>query len=269
MISEYVGTLGSGKTYHSIESIIEHLEKKKPVIANFELNFTAGQIRRGLADLFMFIPDNFLYGTDGIALLIKISLENGWNLRDDEGYCLVVLDEVSDYYPREDAAKPLQKFWAKFLRNSRKFNYDFIFILQDEFSINKTISKCIEYSIKHRKANNIFPFSILNRFPKFMRVTIFWYITYWKQQKQRLRSDSSIYIKAYGNMYNTKKIFSGLDEEIKIDYTGVIPIFGNCNPNKATEVFAEGGTRLAGGAISEAEGAMLNDIEEDKDELTI
>lgn len=229
----YSGTIGSGKSYHALEDILEKLNKGYHVIANFPLEFTAGQIKKGLADRYMYVPDQFLMGKSGISLLLKISKEMGWLDDEKEGLCTVVIDEATNYFPKEDASHPIQKLWRKFFTQSRKLGYDFILIVQDDTSLNKTINKCIEYDVKHRKANNIFPFKILNIIKRkgFPLITIFVHVTYWKQQRQRLGSGSTIYVHALGKMYQSKRLFANLEEELDIDDDSdnlVIPVFGNC-----------------------------------------
>lgn len=244
MISMYSGTIGSGKTYHAIEDIVEALSKGKYVIANFPLKFSPGQINRGWADRFMYVDDRYLMGRSGIKLLLETSRAYGWDVSEKEGECLVVLDEVTNYFPKEDASKPEQRLWRTFFTQTRKLGYDFILILQDENSINKTIKKCVEYDVKHRKANNIFPFKLLSIF----RITIFFYVTYWCQQRTRIKSSSSIFVKRLSKMYDTKKMFFDLDAQLDLgdqeDVAKYFPAhFGNCKPRikeEAPESGSEG-----------------------------
>lgn len=228
MIKMYSGTIGSGKSYHALEDIVAALEKGKHVIANFPLNFTTGQVRRGLAERYMYIPDELLGGIRGIYALSAISAEMGWLESDKEGLCLLVVDEATNFFPKEEASSPVQKFWRTFMTQSRKFGYDITLIVQDDQSINKTISKCIEYEVKHRKANSVFPFT-------FLPFTLFIHVTYWKQQRKRLSSSSTIYVKSFGRMYAHKRIFADLDKQLlklmeENKESLVLPSFGNCLP---------------------------------------
>ncbi|WP_138756556.1 zonular occludens toxin domain-containing protein [Paenibacillus sinopodophylli] len=210
MITMYSGTIGSGKSYHALERIIDYLEKGKFVIANFPLNFTPGQIKRGWAKRFMYVDDIYFMSVHGIRLLMNVSAAEGWLESEEEDHCLLVIDEATNFFPKEDNSKPEQRLWRTFFTQSRKFGYDIIMILQDEHSINKTIGKCIEFDVKHRKANNIFPFTILN----FFKITLFIYITYWKQQRTKLKSTSSVFLKRLSKMYQHKKLFANLDDEL-------------------------------------------------------
>ncbi|WNC17866.1 zonular occludens toxin domain-containing protein [Brevibacillus brevis] len=225
MIWQYTGTIGSGKSYHALEQIINTLKQGKHVIANFPLNFPAYMVRKGFADRFLYIPDKLLEDERGIAFLLKMSKDMQFNK--GEGNCLVVIDEAGNYFPPDQSTSPLQKYWNKFFTQSRKLGYDFILVMQDDKQINRTIRACCEYEIKHRKANNIFPFSLLP-------FTIFMYVTYWKQTRERLASESSIFVKRFSDLYNTHMLFGRLDEQVSFDLADYAfdLRFGNCLPVK-------------------------------------
>ena len=74
-IEQYTGTIGSGKSYHALEDIIDWLSKGKHVIANFPINFSEGMIRRGYADRFMYVPDEYLMGAQGVIRLYRESMK--------------------------------------------------------------------------------------------------------------------------------------------------------------------------------------------------
>jgi len=221
MITQYVGPIGSGKSYGALEKLYAHLQKGLYVIANFPLNFTEGMIRRGYADRFMYVPYDFLEEERGVSLFLYLSEKYKFN--EFTNLCLVVIDEVGGLHPPDQATSPVQKTWRDFYKESRKLGYDFIHILQDETEINRTISKCTEYKIVCRKANSIFPF-------KYLPFTIFVYIKYWKQSRQKLETSSSIFVKKFSQLYNThqqfriRKVDRLADlKEFEFDMT-----FGNC-----------------------------------------
>lgn len=224
MIWQYTGTIGSGKSYHALEKIIEYLEKGKHVIANFPLTFAPRMVRKGLADRFLYIPDGLLEDERAIAFLLKASKD--MNFGEGEGNCLVVIDEAGNYFPPDQSTSQLQKNWNKFFTQSRKLGYDFILVMQDDKQINRTIRACCEYEIKHRKANNIFPFSLLP-------LTIFMYVTYWKQTRQRLSSDSSVFMKRFASLYDTHMLFGNLEEKLELAVECHVQLaFGNCHPDR-------------------------------------
>ncbi|KAB7663027.1 zonular occludens toxin domain-containing protein [Bacillus sp. B1-b2] len=228
MIETYLGTIGSGKSYHALEKIVATLKKGKYVVSNFPLKFTEGMINRGYAERFMYVPDEFLMGEEGVAFLYELQKKMNFYDEGGEGYCLVVIDEAGNYFPPEDNSKYSTKMWKLFFTQSRKMGYDFLLICQDDNSqINKTIRKCVEYRVVHRKANNVFPFKLLP-------FTLFMYVTYWAQQRERLSSESSIYVKSFGQLYDTSMMFGEIDEKFDIDFAklkaklGFDLDFGNC-----------------------------------------
>lgn len=222
MIQLYTGTIGSGKSYHALEDVIDFLKKGKHVIANFPINFSDGMKKKGYADRFMYVPDEFLMGSNGVVLLYHIAMKY---FHGNESACLVVIDEAGNYFAPSDYAKPEQRLWAKFFTLSRKLGYDFILISQTDKQINKVIRACVEYEVKHRKANRVFPFSLLP-------ITIFMYVTYWKQTRERLGASSSIFVKRFAQLFDTHKIFGMLDKDVEFsfDAKGVQQnfSFGNC-----------------------------------------
>lgn len=228
MIKTYVGTIGSGKSYHALETIIEALGKGKFVVSNFPLNFSDGMIKKGFAERFMYVPDEFLMGIEGVSFLYQLQEKMAFAKIGGEGHCLVVIDEAGNYFPPEDNGKYSNKMWKLFFTQSRKMGYDFLLICQDDLSqINKTIRKCVEYKVVHRKANSVFPF-------KFLPFTLFMYVTYWAQQRERLSSESSIYVKRFGSLYDTTMMFGGISEKFDMDLSelerelGFTLDFGNC-----------------------------------------
>lgn len=222
MIQLYTGTIGSGKSYHALEDVIGFLKNGKHVIANFPINFSDGMKKKGYADRFMYIPDEFLMGSNGVVLLYHVAMKH---FHGNEGACLVVIDEAGNYFAPADYAKPEQRLWAKFFTLSRKLGYDFILISQTDKQINKVIRACVEYEVKHRKANRVFPFNLLP-------FTIFIYVTYWKQTRERLGASSSIFVKKFAQLFDTHKIFGMLDKDVEFsfDSKGVQYnfSFGNC-----------------------------------------
>lgn len=244
MIQSYVGTIGSGKSYHALEDIIAALEKGKFVIANFPLNFTDGMKKRGLANRFMYVPDDFLMGTEGVSFLFQLQKIHDFYGNAGEGACLVIIDEAGNYFPPEDNAKYATKMWKLFFTQSRKMGYDFILVCQDDLSqINKTIRKCVEYKVVHRKANSVFPFKLLP-------FTLFMYVTFWAQQRERLSSSASIYVKRFGALYNTEMLFGDIDQKFDMDFSdleqrlGFSLDFGNCDIGEV-EPDEESGNEIA------------------------
>lgn len=227
MIEHYVGTIGSGKSYHALEDAITWLSKGKYVIANFPLKFSEGMIRRGYEDRFMYVPDDFLYGVNGVKFLFQLSrekMEDGsYRFFGEESSCLVIIDEAGNHFDPLDAAKPEQRLWAKFFTMSRKLGYDFILISQIEKQVNRIIRGCIEYTVDHRLANRVFPL-------KYLPWKIFAHVVYWK--RKRIGSGSTILVKKFADLYDTEMLFGNIiDDMSDFEFDGAINTdlkFGNC-----------------------------------------
>lgn len=217
-IEFFAGTPGSGKSYHALEQIVDFLDKGKHVIANFPLNFTQKMIRNGDADRFMYIPDEFLMGENGMALLWKIAsekIEDGESrfFMRGEDKCLVVIDECGNYFPSDESSTPTQKLWKLFLRQHRKMGYQITMISQGMDDINRTIKTLVEYEISHRNATRVAPF-------KWLPFTLFFYVRYWRSDRKRqlLGNESSIYVKRFAALYNTNMMFGGFEEKMEFDF---------------------------------------------------
>lgn len=230
-IEFFTGTPGSGKSYHCLEMIIDFLDKGKHVIANFPLNFTEKMIKDGYRNRFMYIPDEFLMGENGMALLWKISsdlLDDGSHrfYKKGESQCLVIIDEAGNYFPPDEATSKLQKKWRLFFRQHRKMGYDFILVSQGTNDINKSIRSCVEYEIAHRKANRVAPF-------KWLPWSLFFYVRYWTADRKRqlLGSESSIYVKRFAALYDTYQMFGEFEDKMDLSWLDTKSIdqfkFGN------------------------------------------
>ena len=224
-IDFFAGTPGSGKSYHALEVIIDYLDAGKHVIANFPLNFTQKMVRNGYADRFMYIPDEFLMGENGMALLWKICfepIEDGKSrfFQRGEDKCLVVIDECGNYYPSDESASPVQKLWKLFLRQHRKMGYRILLISQGMDDINRTIKSLVEYEISHRLGNRVAPF-------KWLPWSLFFYVTYWRSDRKRqlLGSASSIYVKRFAALYDTNMMFGGFEEKMEFDFDSLAASF--------------------------------------------
>lgn len=205
------------------------MEKGKYVVSNFPLHFTEGMTRKGYVDRFMYIPEEMLLGPEGVAFLYQLQKKMKFYENGGEGACLVVLDEAGNYFPPEDGSKYTIRLWKLFFTQSRKMGYDFLLICQDDLSqINKTIRKCVEYRVVHRKANSVFPFRLLP-------FTLFMYVTFWAQQRERLSSEMSIYVKRFGALYDTSMLFGDIDSKFDLNFEelekeiGFKLDFGNCH----------------------------------------
>lgn len=210
MISLYTGSVGSGKSYHGIELGLEWVSRGKNVIANFPIKppktrtkFSQNRWKKKM--------DRWDYVEEiTVEYLMALSLQNGWF--GNESKCLVVIDEAGIMFNSRDwqHEREGRQKWIKFLSQSRKFGYDFIFICQMDRMIDRQIRGLVEYEVKHLKANNAFMFKWLSLF----RITMFMYVYKWYQTSVKGNMRFSLYRPKVGNRYDTMKIFN-LDELIE------------------------------------------------------
>lgn len=218
MITLYTGSVGSGKSYHAIEIGLDWI-KRKYVIANFPLKANKRVLFREVKD--KKAEQRWIFWEEITPeKLIAKSLEMGWFGK--ESSCLVLIDEAGIMFNAREwqtQSKSRNK-WIKFLSQSRKFGYDFIFVCQSDRMIDKQIRGLVEYEVKHLKANNSFMFSFLSLF----KVTIFMYVYRWYQTKIKSNLRLSRFKKRIAERYDTMRTFD-LDElvvSIEKMYSGSI-----------------------------------------------
>jgi len=223
MISLYTGSVGSGKSYHAIELGLDWLRVGKHVIANFPIKAPKRFLFKRSAVRWQKKLERWHYKDEiSVEYLMALSLEMGWFGK--ESQCLVVIDEAGIMFNSRDwqhEAKSRMK-WIKFLSQSRKFGYDFIFVCQMDRMIDRQIRGLVEYEVRHLKANNSFFLKWLSVF----RVSMFLYVYKWYQTKMRGNVRASVYKKWVADRYDTMRIFNleELIESMKMVYEGkVIP----------------------------------------------
>lgn len=211
MIMLYTGFVGSGKSYHAtVEGIrIAESLSNKYVIANFPIRKREIKINKTINKIIKtklpiekklrwIYKDNEELTVD---YLIQESLKNGWNKK--ESSCTVIFDEASIPFNSRTWNKNDRLEWIKFLSQSRKYGYDFIFITQDARMLDKQIRSLCEYEVVHKKLNN---YGLL----KFLPVTIFACVTYWnginpRYAKGRLKLIR--YKRSIAERYDTLRLF--------------------------------------------------------------
>lgn len=210
-ISIYSGSVGSGKSYHSIETGLEMVQvKKKHVIANFPISAPKKRTKRGIAKWENILSRWHYEDEITVEYLMALSFENEWF--GHESSCLVMIDEAGILFNSRDwqHERENRQKWIKFLSQSRKFGYDFIFICQMDRMIDKQIRGLVEYEVKHLKANNAKMLKFLSAF----KVTMFLYVNKWYQTKMKGNVSISFYRSRIADRYDTMKIFN-LDELIE------------------------------------------------------
>lgn len=205
-IELYSGFVGSGKSYAAVKNGTQMADAalgKKHVVANFPVTK-----KKTLFSRFRKIKEKdtrWIYKNNEeltVEFLIKESLKNGWNKK--EGSCLVIFDEASIPFNSRNWNATDRMDWIKFLTQSRKFGYDFIFITQDGRMLDKQIRALCEYEVQYKKMNNMIYFSWLSIF----KITLFAGISYWngvKYSKGQLRL--YFYKSSVADRYDTLNLF--------------------------------------------------------------
>lgn len=202
MIYLYTGTPGSGKSYHMIEQVFAYLKRRKHVITNFPLRFTNGHIRSGYPERHVFLRNDDIT----IDFLINYSVNN--NINKSESNCLLCIDEAGIKFNSRNFSNADRMKWIEFFSQHRKFGYDVILVAQMDRMIDRQIRNLAEYEVKHRKINN---YGIL----RFIPFTCFVYVTYWYSVKQKVSSETSIFLKFIADRYDTMALFSSSSSSSK------------------------------------------------------
>lgn len=198
MITLYTGTPGSGKSFHSIKIILNVLSWGRMVIANFPINFTKREIKKGYDKRFFYWTNEEIT----IENLIIFALENGMIEKAKESQCLVVIDEAGGRFNCRDFAKSDRRNWIDFFSQHRKVGYDFILVAQNDRMLDRQIRGYIETEKKHRKTNNFGPFV-------FLPFTLFVAVEHWYTAKQRVGSEFFLFRKKIAKRYDSMRMFSG------------------------------------------------------------
>ena len=201
----YSGFVGSGKSYAAVKigtEIADAKLGKRFVIANFPVTKkkTLWSRFRKKKEL----NSRWIYKTNEELtpeFLIKISIEKGWNKK--ESSALVIFDEASIPFNSRSWNAKDRMDWIKFLTQSRKFGYDFIYITKDAKMLDKQIRALCEYEVQHKKLNSMMYFSWLSLF----RITLFAGIEFWNGMNGKGSLRLYIYRKKVADRYDTLNLF--------------------------------------------------------------
>lgn len=197
-IKLYTGTPGSGKSFCSIELITDYLCQKKDVIANFALNFSPKQKKKGWEERFHYWPNE----TITINNLVEHAIQNNYIGKRLEGQCLVVIDEAGGRFNSRDFQQHDRMEWLDFFSQHAKLGFDFLLVAQMDRMIDRQIRGLIETEYIHRKINNFGVF-------KFLPLKVFVQVEYWYVLRQRVKAEYYFFRKKTANMYDRYKMFSG------------------------------------------------------------
>lgn len=198
MITLYSGTPGSGKSYHVIVLILKILATGRLVVANFPMNFTEKQKKRGYAERYTYMDNNDIT----VRSLLMYAIKNGMLNKGKESQCLVVIDEAGGRYNCRDFKDSDRKEWIDFFSQHRKFGFDFVLVAQQDRMLDRQIRGYLEYEKKHRKVNNYGPFLVLP-------FKVFIAIEYWYTAKVRTGSEFMLFKKRIAMQYDSMRMFSG------------------------------------------------------------
>lgn len=209
LIYLYSGTPGSGKSLHSISTILNYLRFGKVVIANFPIKFNQRELKKGYDKRFIYMETLSINPT----LLIETRnnfVENKILKEGKEGEILCVFDECSIMFNPRDFSRHDRMEWINFLSQHRHYGFDIVMIAQMDRMIDRQIRGLIENEVRHRKLNNLsFPFLLFwfeilfKLFCAITHLSFFVAITYWFPVKMRLETRPFLYTKGIANHYST------------------------------------------------------------------
>ena len=148
MIYLYSGTPGSGKSTHGAQTILDSVERKITVIANFEVNL---EILGKYADYFHYV-ENYKLTPDFLRKFAE-GVAGGRRVR--EGSILLMIDEAQLLFSPMEWQKLYAKGWLGFFTQHRKYGYDIVLITQVDRMIARQVRGLIEYEYIHRKVRNL------------------------------------------------------------------------------------------------------------------
>jgi len=200
----YTGSVGSGKSYHAIKIAYDWLKCGKKVIANFPMNFQGLKLK---PQKILELENRFKYVNEITTdYLLEFAIANDLLEQKKESQVLVLIDEAGIQFNSRDwnVGPNIRKAWIQFLSQSRKFGYDFIFVVQSDRMMDRQIRGLIEFECKHLKLNYSPYFKWLNLF----KITLFMYNYKWiRVQGLKGQMQLDIYRSKLGDMYDTMKLF--------------------------------------------------------------
>ena len=153
MIELYSGTPGSGKSLHMAKIIKEHINRGRPCIGNFQINydsikpnfFTKKKGEYVCVDFDELTPDTL------ISMSNRIFSKMG---RMKEDYILLFIDESQIYFNSREWNSKSRKDWLKFFTLHRHYGYHIVLVAQFDRMLDRQIRALLEYECVHRKAIN-------------------------------------------------------------------------------------------------------------------
>jgi len=214
----YSGTPGSGKSFHSLEAILNYLRAGKVVVCNFPVKFTDREIKHGYDKRFIYI-DTLSINPTRLIEIRNDFVKKGILKESKESEFLCMFDECSIMFNPRDFSRSDRMEWINFLSQHRHYGFEIVLIAQIDRMIDRQIRGLIENEIKHRKLNNLsfpfilFPLEVLFKlFCWLTGISFFAAITYWYPIKMKLETRPFLFRKSIAKHYSTFYDFRKLQE---------------------------------------------------------
>jgi hypothetical protein len=145
MISYVTGTLGAGKTFHSVRLGCRHLAKGGTVVTNVECDYSHIRAMIARRDGVWIQPEQLrVFDPEKTP---QWEMEIPWG--EAEGNVLVILDEAHLFYNSRDWAQTAanNRRLLEFLTQSRKAGVDVIWITQEGANVDKQFRVLAEWEL--------------------------------------------------------------------------------------------------------------------------
>lgn len=201
MIHLYTGTPGSGKSLHTARLIHDTLKlKKKPVIANFDINPDTKGIER-----FIYKPNHELEP----EYLYEYARNYWKNKKVKEDTILLVIDEAQLVFNSRSWNQNKRMDWIEFFSQHRHFGYKVVLIAQYDRMIDRQIRALVEIETNHRRLDNFgFKGKLISLF---FGGKLFTAVSYFYGLKERLSSEWCIPRRKYFRLYDSYNRFKQVE----------------------------------------------------------
>lgn len=194
----YSGTPGSGKSYEAVNVVFGNLRRGMFVIANFDVNFTKKELKRGYDKRFFYYPISEIT----VEKLLEFAIMHGMVEKKAEHQCMVIIDEAGGRFNPRDYKESNRQVWIDFFSQHMKIGFDIILIAQMDRMIDRQIRGCIETEFKFRNINRFGPLA-------FLPMKVFAKVEYWYGVRERVGVEFRIFRKKLAKRYNRFKMFDG------------------------------------------------------------
>lgn len=203
-ISLITGTPGSGKSLTMASRLRYQLIRKRPVIANFDVNHST----KNYDEYFHEIPNSELTPERIISIADQYFESN--HFREDR--VLLVLDECQILFSARSWSQKGRQDWLAFFSQHRKYGIEVWFVTQFDTAIDKNIRLLVEYLYICRKLNNLGWIGFfVNMFA--LGHPVICRVKFWYPMNKRVGSDWTLGTKRNYDFYDSRKRFGAPDPE--------------------------------------------------------